>query len=296
MAPLSIVLVRHATSIANLDPTEYLRTPDHTIPLARPDDDEAAISAGDLVRGLGFDPADVCSWCSTYVRCRQTEQLVMRRAFGDRWESIRRRESFLLREQEFGDWDGLDEDEIRARDPERADKRQRLVDVQGRFYFRYPGGESRADVVQRMSIFLGKLHRSDYRHHVVFLHGVTQRAFRMAWFDRSPEWFEQEPNPRNASLMIVARGPDGRWVERAPRSASIPPAALVVCSCPLFRTARNALTPKPLSPKKRGELSSTFWLQIACSHVQSTRLEQAWRTGDRTALCSPLPLGERGRG
>ena len=220
--PATIVLVRHATSLANLDPTVYLKTPDHAIPLARPEDDPAAIVAGAVVRGLGFDPGDVCSWCSTYVRCRQTEQLVMREAFGERWGEIRKRESFLLREQEFGDWDGLTEEEIRARDPERDGKRQRLLDAQGRFYFRFPGGESRADVVQRMSIFLGKMHRTEYRHHVIFLHGVTQRAFRMSWFDRTPEWFEQEPNPTNASLVVIARGPDGRWTERR-AELSIPP-------------------------------------------------------------------------
>jgi len=212
--PVTIVLVRHATSTANVDPTVYLRTPDHSIPLAFPEDDPAALRVGDFVRNLGLSPDDVCSWSSTYERCRQTEQLVMRRAFGDLWSGIRGRESFLLREQEFGDWDGLSALEIRARDPERAEKRQRLLDAQGRFYFRFPGGESRADVVQRMSIFLGKLHRTEYRHHVVFLHGVTQRAFRMSWFDRSPEWFEQEPNPGNASVVVIARGADGRWAER----------------------------------------------------------------------------------
>lgn len=209
-----IVLVRHATSLANLDPTLYKTLPDHAIPLVRPDDDPAAISAAQAIRDLAFPVQDTCVWISTYLRCKQTEGIVTRHLFGTEADELRRRESFLLREQEFGDWDGLNEDEMAAHHPDLYDKRRRLTDTQGRFYFRYPNGESRADVVQRVSVFLGKVHRSKYHHHIIFLHGVTQRSFRMAWFDRPPEWFENEPNPRNASVLLIDRDQRGWWQER----------------------------------------------------------------------------------
>jgi broad specificity phosphatase PhoE len=182
-----------------------------------PDDDAGASLAGDRLGKLGLDPTHVCSWSSTYLRCRQTEDIVLRRAFGgEAATQMRRRESFLLREQEYGDWDGLSDAQIQERDLEQWRKRQRLIEGFGRFYFRYPNGESRADVVQRIAIFIGKVHRSGFRHHVLFVHGVTQRAFRMAWFDRSVEWFEQEPNPANASVLIIERDPvSRRWTERA---------------------------------------------------------------------------------
>src|SRR4051794_19007906 len=114
-----IALIRHARSKANDDPAVYLTTPDHAICLSRPDDDPDAHAAGDLLAALGLDPADLCSWRSPYVRCVQTEELVMRRALGAGYEAVRRRDSFLLREQEFGDWDGLTEAEMNARSPER---------------------------------------------------------------------------------------------------------------------------------------------------------------------------------
>jgi broad specificity phosphatase PhoE len=210
----TIALVRHGRSTANDDPTVYLKTPDHAIPLARPTDDPDALLAGDRLATLGYDPADVCSWRSPYLRCVQTEEIVMRRVLGDAFEQIRRRDSFLLREQEFGDWDGLDEAQMEALDPVKYARRARMTDHRGRFYFRYPSGESRADVVQRMSIFLGKLHRTRFKHHVIFLHGVTQRAFRMAWFNGSSEWFETEPNPPNASVLVLSRDHERKWVER----------------------------------------------------------------------------------
>ena len=209
----TIALVRHGRSTANDDPTVYLRIPDHAIPLARPNDDPEALLAGDRLATLGYDPDDVCSWRSPYLRCVQTEELVMRRAIGASFDRVKRRDSFLLREQEFGDWDGLDEAQMQALDPVKYARRARMTDYRGRFYFRYPSGESRADVVQRMSIFLGKLHRTSFRHHVIFLHGVTQRAFRMAWFNSSSDWFEAEPNPTNASVLVISRDADRRWVE-----------------------------------------------------------------------------------
>lgn len=210
----TIVLIRHAKSTANEDPSIYAITPDHLIPLLRPEDDPAALIAGDAIRALDMDPEEVCSWSSTFLRCAQTERLVLARAFSERAARVRQRSSFLLREQEFGDWDSLTDAEIQALDPVRHARRKHLTDNAGRFYFRYPSGESRADVTQRISIFIGKLHRTKYRHNLIFLHGVTQRAFRMAWLNLSVDWFEEEPNPPNASALLIYRGVDGRWTER----------------------------------------------------------------------------------
>jgi broad specificity phosphatase PhoE len=209
----TVLLVRHARSIANDDPRVYATIPDHAIPLSRPADDPAALAAGEAVARLRLDREDLCAWCSTYLRCAQTEKLVLNRAFGDD-HGTRQRPSFLLREQEFGDWDSLSDEEIAARDPERFARRKRLGDNMGKFYFRYPNGESRADVTQRIAIFIGKVNRSRYRNHIVFLHGVTQRAFRMAWLDLTVDWFEEEPNPPNASVLQIYREPDGPWRER----------------------------------------------------------------------------------
>lgn len=213
-----LVLIRHGVSTANLDPSIYLKVPDHCIPLADPDGDHASLEAGHTLRALGFGafrPDEVCCWFSPYLRCQQTASLVLTGAFEAVAPQVARRESFLLREQEFGDWDGWTEDEIAQRDPVRFDKRQRMTDAEGKFYFRYPGGESRADVVQRVALFVGKLQRTRFPCHLIFLHGVTQRAFRMAWMNHSVEWFEREPNPRNASVLLIERdATTSRWTER----------------------------------------------------------------------------------
>jgi 2,3-bisphosphoglycerate-dependent phosphoglycerate mutase len=210
----TVLLVRHARSTANDDPRIYRTTPDHAIPLSRPVDDPAAQVAGRALRALDLDPGQLCSWCSTYLHCKQTEQLVLEEAYGPRALDVRHRSSFLLREQEFGDWDSLSEEEIQEKDPARWARRKLLDDNLGKFYFRYPFGESRADVTQRLAIFIGKIHRSRHPHHIVFLHGVTQRAFRMSWLDLGVDWFEEEPNPPNASILLIKRDAEQFWRER----------------------------------------------------------------------------------
>ena len=208
-----VVLVRHDVSAANVDPSVYKREPDHAIPLAEPDSPRLR-RAGELIRGLGLDPERTVSWCSTYVRCCQSEDAILRHAFAADLPRVRRRETFLLREQDFGDWDSLTDEEARVQHPALWEKRRRLTDNYGKFYFRYPNGESRADVVERVMVFFGKLHRSDYRFHLVFLHGVTQRAFRMAWMNLPVDWFEDEPNPPNASVLVIQRDAQGVWRDR----------------------------------------------------------------------------------
>src|SRR5262245_32938317 len=90
----TVGLVRHDKSTANVDPMVYKRQPDHTIPLFDPDS-PSLYRAADVIRALGLVPERTCSWCSTYVRCRQSEETVLRHTFPGAVDRIRRRETFL---------------------------------------------------------------------------------------------------------------------------------------------------------------------------------------------------------
>jgi broad specificity phosphatase PhoE len=213
MALERIFLIRHGLSAANVDPRVYQTTPDHRIPLVNPENDQACLRAGRALAKFGIARSALCTWHSPYLRCVQTKRLVLAAAYGADYSDMFRRESFLLREQEFGDWDGLTNSEIAERDPERFARQARMTDTYGRFYFRYPHGESRADVAERVTLFIGKMHRSSFSDHVIFLHGVTERCFRMAWFNHPVEWLEAEPNPKNAHVRMISRGAGGGWQE-----------------------------------------------------------------------------------
>jgi broad specificity phosphatase PhoE len=207
----TVVVIRHARSKANADPTEYSRTPDHAIPLVFPHDDQDAIRVARFLRSLDLPPASVVSWSSPHLRCRQTEDLVLRHAFGEPAPTgggpppgvgpvLERRESFLLRERDYGEWSGLSDAEVAARHPELHARWTEPGDAVARFLFRYPGGESRADVAARVALFQERLRRDPAPHHLLFVHGIVHRLLRMVWFDRTLAWSDGEPNPANASV------------------------------------------------------------------------------------------------
>ena len=72
---------------------------------------------------------------------------------------------------------------------------------------RMPLGESRFDVVSRVSRVIDQIlldeHYMGIRDVVIVSHGITLRAFAMAWLERTAEWMEREPNPLNASVRLI---------------------------------------------------------------------------------------------
>ena len=108
---------------------------------------------------------------SPYIRARQTAQAICE-AGGVVGEARPPVVDERLREREFGIFDRLTTAGIRARYPEHAEHRALL----GKFYHRAPGGESWADVIQRLRGALDtvSLHHADRRvlivcHQVVVL-------------------------------------------------------------------------------------------------------------------------------
>ncbi len=91
-------------------------------------------------------------WVSPYVRAQETARLALDAAGLD----LPLRVDERLREREFGVLDGLTRKGITAQFPEEAERRARL----GKFFHRPPGGESWADVAQRVRNVLDEI-RSD---------------------------------------------------------------------------------------------------------------------------------------
>lgn len=86
----------------------------------------------------------------------------------------------------------------------------------GRFFYRFPNGESGADVYDRVSSFLDSMFRH-FRKHAAFTHanpeynlvivshGLTIRIILMRWFRWSVHQFDNLINPRNACSIILER-------------------------------------------------------------------------------------------
>lgn len=80
----------------------------------------------------------------------------------------------------------------------------------GKFYYRFPEGETGADVYDRVSTFLETLHRDfkkkDFPQNVVIVtHGLTMRLFLMRWFHLKVEEYEAIKNPKNCDFIILTK-------------------------------------------------------------------------------------------
>jgi broad specificity phosphatase PhoE len=139
--PKRIIVMRHGESRGNLDSAAYSTIPDHKIPLTDVGLDQAC-RAGVQLRGL-IDGSSSPQWrayfyVSPYDRTRSTLREVGR-AFSKR-RVIGVREECRIREQDFGNF------QVKERMHAIKQSRERF----GRFFYRFPEGESAADVFDRV--------------------------------------------------------------------------------------------------------------------------------------------------
>lgn len=210
---MRILLVRHGESMGNVDPTVHATTADHAVPLSERGREQAREAGRQIARHYEATTTDeqrhVRLWLSPYRRTRETADALGETAGGwitDRVEHI------LLCEQQFGLFDGLTDEQMRARFPHEKTYFDLQCRFGGKFWARMPQGESRFDVAQRIHQAFGTFQRDAVQHGirdiVVICHGVTLRAFVMMWCHLSPEWFESEPNPANCAIRLIDHGID----------------------------------------------------------------------------------------
>lgn len=211
--PINLLLVRHAVSAANLDNTLYTRLPDAKVPLA-PEGRAQARAAGDAIAAWikaqpGSDGTRI--YCSPYQRTRETSAEV-EAALTDGGIRFDRIEELALREISFGLFDGLRDEELPQTFPREHAYYQKHVDFEGEFYAPMPLGESRCQVADRVKGVFGTIIRDNrerengwrIRNFVIVSHGVTIRAFIMQWLHLTPEWYQAQHNPANASVLMIS--------------------------------------------------------------------------------------------
>ena len=197
MRPKRIILVRHGESEANLDAARHAIVPNHKICLSEAGRAQARAAGAELRRLIGDE--SVQFFVSPYERTRETYRII-REAFAVNDRRVHMYEDPRLREQDFGN----------LREVELTRRLQQDRRAYGVFFYRFPDGESGADVFDRVSLFLESLHRSFRRHGfprncVIVTHGLTMRLFVMRWFRQSVEEFESWANPGNCECRVMER-------------------------------------------------------------------------------------------
>ncbi len=204
---MRIFLVRHGESLGNLDERAYGQFGDHNVPLTRWGHRQAIGAAEAIASHLETlaDARQLQIWYSPFLRTRQTKDALLEVLPADLIGKVR--EDYLLREQDFGLFTEIyDHAERKQKFPDEFDKWARLRNNSGKFYARPPDGESRADVAQRMRLFLQtSLHdiRDSDDTVIIVGHGVTNRAFEMNFLQQPVDWFERSYNPGNADVTLI---------------------------------------------------------------------------------------------
>jgi 2,3-bisphosphoglycerate-dependent phosphoglycerate mutase len=206
---MHIFLVRHGESLGNLDERAYRQFGDHNVPLSQWGYRQAVEAGRSIAAYLQALPASSAGkiqiWYSPYLRTRQTRDALLEVLPADRIGPVR--EDYLLREQDFGLFTEIyDHAEQKQKFPAEFEKWARLRSNSGKFYARPPDGESRADVAQRVRLFLqSAMHdaRDASDTIIVVGHGVTNRAFEMNFLHLTVDWFERSANPGNADITLI---------------------------------------------------------------------------------------------
>ena len=197
--PRRIILVRHGESEGNRDPRAYVTTPDWKIRLTRRGHADA-LEAGLKVKEIVGD-CPVYIYTSPYLRTKQTLSGIV--SCLDTNEIVGVREEPRLTEQQFGNFQN-----VRLVQGAR-EERKRF----GRFYYRFPQGESGLDVYNRVTSFIATLFRDfsndviarDDLNVIIVTHGLTMRLFLMRWFHYTIGDFEESFNPPNGGLVVMER-------------------------------------------------------------------------------------------
>jgi broad specificity phosphatase PhoE len=192
-------LVRHGESLGNCDETVYCSLPDWKIPITAKGREQAADAARKIKELIGDEP--VSFMCSPYLRTKQTLAAMMPEFSSN--PLVGAREEPRLTEQQFGNY----------QDAKFMKKCKKDRNSFGRFYYRFPNGESGLDVYNRVTLFIGTLFRDWEKESlkirdtniILVTHGLSLRLFLMRWFQFTVQEFEDSQNPDNGAVVVMTR-------------------------------------------------------------------------------------------
>ncbi|KVI08501.1 phosphoglycerate mutase-like protein AT74H [Cynara cardunculus var. scolymus] len=213
--PKRIILVRHGESEGNRDGSAYSTIPDHKIELTQQGIAQAKHAGAQIRSVLSDSDGLLDNWkvyfyVSPYTRTRSTLREIARSFPRKCVNGVR--EECRIREQDFGNFQVTEKMNVIK------DTRQKF----GRFFYRFPEGESAADVYDRVSSFLESLWRDidmNRLHHdpskdlnlIIVSHGLASRVFLMKWFKWTVEQFEYLHNFSNCEFRVMQLGMGGEY-------------------------------------------------------------------------------------
>ena len=198
---MKIFLIRHGESMQNTKENYTLELPDHKVYLTNKGREEAR-QAGAFLKSFiiqnNIDLSNSVMWVSPYTRTRETAKII-NTILGI--ENVK--EDITLIEQRYGLFSDKEISDIKKMYPEEFNFYDNYYQNDGKFYAKFPLGESPFDVALRTKQFIDTIYRDDEDVLFVVSHGATIKTIVMNFFHYSPEWYNVEPTPENCSIRLI---------------------------------------------------------------------------------------------
>lgn len=203
---IRIFLIRHGESNLNTGENYTLNLPDHKVYLTE-NGKQQAEEAGKFLKNY-IDENDISLenatlFVSPYERTRQTASII-----NSYLNLTDVKEDIALVEHQYGLFENVEEDMWPTLFEREFNLYDNYVKKEGKFFARFPQGESPYDVAIRLRLFIETLFRDINEGKDTFFivsHGTSIRAFVLDWFHHSPEWFASEKNMKNCSIRLIEK-------------------------------------------------------------------------------------------
>jgi len=189
--------------MGNLDPTIYSSIPDNQVPLSDLGKQQAEATGLKLRKLIGSET--VRFFVSPYKRSRQTYEYICK-GLGIDESKYTWREDARLREQDWGNFQNVEAVKLQLIERKKF----------GSFYYRFPNGESGADVYDRVTSFWSSITRewknkNCLENFVIVSHGITCRMILMRYFKWTVDEYGKLWNFDNCQVAVLKLQENGKY-------------------------------------------------------------------------------------
>ncbi|MFA7689306.1 MAG: histidine phosphatase family protein [Bacilli bacterium] len=209
---MMIFLIRHGESIQNVEMDNEITEgmPDPDVYLTDKGMEQAYHTGVKLKEYLlenEIDSTNARMWVSPYLRTVQTAKLIN--------ESLNIESVFedpRIVEKDFGNFGSIKKEKWKEIDPITLNTMVRKYEsIRGRFFSRFPNGESPFDVYNRISTFIETIFRDDKDPIFIVSHGDTIRCLIMRFLHKDLNWYYDEKTPTNASVIMIYKNKNDKY-------------------------------------------------------------------------------------
>ncbi len=198
---MKMFLIRHGESMQNTKQNYKIGLPDHKVYLTDKGKEEAK-NAGEFLLNYIIDNniniSNSVMWVSPYKRTRETANIINSKLNIDKVK-----EDITLIEQRYGLFSDKEIELLKKLYPTEFQFCDNYYQNDGKFYAKFPQGESPYDVALRTKQFIDTIYRDKEDILFVVSHGTTIKTIVMNYFHYSPEWYNRMPTPSNCSIWLI---------------------------------------------------------------------------------------------